>query len=174
MANAQSPRSGGSPKSLTPQRMKGQTGTSSITDKAKQAGDAATRSASALASEANEKVQSVLTQQGADMVEHLATSAKVAADSLQQNIPQLANLVRDASSRMEEVSRSIREQSLAELARRTSALARERPAVTFSAASALGFLMFRLLKASSPATSRETEFDAWDGSGRRGDTTHRL
>ena len=106
------------------------------------------------------------------MVEQLATSAKVAADSLEQNIPQLANLVRDAGNRMEEISRNMREQSVAELVQKTSAFARERPALTFGVASGLGFLMFRLFKASSPAASRQDE--SFDGTGRHRDAENQL
>jgi ElaB/YqjD/DUF883 family membrane-anchored ribosome-binding protein len=134
-------------------RAKAEATMATIAGAARQATDEAKRSAATLASEANEKVKSLVGQQvgvGADLVGHVAASAKKAADDLDRNAPQLAGLVRDASDRMERFSRDIQGQSFDELLRRTKAFARERPAVVFGAAATCGFLLFRLLKAGSP------------------------
>jgi len=127
--------------------------TSRITDTAQQAMDEVKRSGTALASEANERVKGLLDQQvtaGADLVSHVADSARMAADNLDQNVPQLASLVRDASQRIDEFSRQIRSQSAADLAHSVSDFARRRPAVVFGMGAALGFVAFRLLNASAP------------------------
>jgi ElaB/YqjD/DUF883 family membrane-anchored ribosome-binding protein len=137
---------------------------SKITDAAHQAVDEAKRSTSSFASDANEKVRGILDQQvaaGADIVSQVAESARIAAQNLDQNIPQLANLVRDASERIEEFSREIRSQSASELADTISQFARRRPAVVFGMAAACGFVAFRLLNASSstrrPSANRDFE-----------------
>jgi ElaB/YqjD/DUF883 family membrane-anchored ribosome-binding protein len=157
-------------------RTKAEDAMSTIGDVAKQAADEAKRSAATLASEANDKVKSILGQQvwaGADLVGHFAASAKVAADDLDRNAPQLAGLVRDASQRIEHFSQEIRGQSVDQLVRRTSDFARERPAVMFGAAAACGFFLFRLFKAGSGGTSRSSgsrsgEHDRRDGPGGSG------
>src|SRR5271167_1326002 len=87
---------------------------SRISDVAKDVADEAKRSATTLASEASEKVKTFMGQQvdvGAGLVGHVAASARVAADDLDRNAPQLAGLVRDVSRRMEQFSQEIRGQS---------------------------------------------------------------
>ena len=136
-----------------------------IADVAKQATDEAKRSATTLASEANEKVKSLVGQQvgvGVDLVGHVAASARKAADDLEPNAPQLAGLVRDASDRMERFSRDLQGQSFDQLLQRTTDFARERPAIVFGAAVTCGFLLFRLFKAGSPARSGTPE-GGWQG-----------
>jgi len=137
---------------------------SKLSDVAQHAVDEAKRSTNSLASDANEKVRGILDQQvaaGAEIVSHVAESARIAAQNLDQNVPQLANLVRDASDRIEEFSREIRSQSASELAHNISQFARRRPAVVFGMAAACGFVAFRLLNASSssrrPSANRDFE-----------------
>jgi ElaB/YqjD/DUF883 family membrane-anchored ribosome-binding protein len=140
-------------------RAKTEDAMSKMGDMAKQATDEAKRSAATLASEANDKVKTLLGQQkgaGADLVGHVAASARVAADDLDRNAPQLAGLIRDASRSMERFSQDIRGQSVDQLVRKASDFTRERPAVTFGAAAACGFFLFRLFKAGSARTSRLT------------------
>jgi ElaB/YqjD/DUF883 family membrane-anchored ribosome-binding protein len=148
------PESSGEPASPQSElRSKAEETMATIAGAARQATDEAKRSATTLASEANEKVKSLVGQQvgaGADLVGHVAASARRAADDLDRNAPQLAGLVREASDRMERFSRDIQGQSFEELLQRTTAFARERPAVVFGAAATCGFLLFRLFKAGSP------------------------
>jgi ElaB/YqjD/DUF883 family membrane-anchored ribosome-binding protein len=130
---------------------------SKITDAAQQAAEEAKRSATTLAAEANEKVKSLLTEQvgvGADLIRHVAASAKVAAKNLEQNAPQLASLVRGASERVDEFSRELRGKTIEQIVRRTSDFARERPAVMFGAAATCGFFLYRLFKAGSHGRPR--------------------
>jgi ABC-type transporter Mla subunit MlaD len=46
---------------------------------------------------------------GADMVEQVVESARAAAESLDQNAPQFAGLVRNAADRAEEFSQDLRD-----------------------------------------------------------------
>jgi ElaB/YqjD/DUF883 family membrane-anchored ribosome-binding protein len=139
-------------------RAKAEGAMSKITEGAQQAAEEAKRSATTLAAEANDKVKSLLTEQvgvGADLIGHVAASAKVAAESLEQHAPQLASLVRGASERVDEFSREIRGQTIEQIARRTSDFARARPAVMFGAAATCGFFLYRLFKAGSYGRTRQ-------------------
>jgi ElaB/YqjD/DUF883 family membrane-anchored ribosome-binding protein len=130
-----------------------------IGDVAGEAAEEAKRSASTLAAEAGEKVKSMLNQQvgvGADMASHVVASARAAADSLDPNAPQLAELIRVAGNRVEQLAQEIRRQPIDELMRRTTDFARERPAVTFGAAALCGFALFRLLKAGADGATRSS------------------
>jgi len=127
---------------------------SKLAEVAQQAGNNAKQAASSLASEANQKAKGLLNQQfsaGADLAGHVAQSAKCAADSLDQNAPQLANLVRGAADKVEEFSRDMRGQSVEQLLRTASDFTRRQPAVVFGLASLAGFLLFRVLKATTPS-----------------------
>jgi hypothetical protein len=126
---------------------------SKLSEAASQAGTQAKEAAASLASEANQKAKGLLNQQvaaGADLVGHVADSAKTAADSLERSAPQLAGLVRGAADRIEDFSRDIRGQSVDELMKAASDFTRRQPAVVFGLASVAGFFLFRFLKSSPP------------------------
>jgi hypothetical protein len=128
-----------------------------VSEAAQQAGSEAKEAVSSLASEANRKAKGMLNQQvaaGADLVGHVADSAKTAADSLEQSAPQLAGLVRGAADRIEDFSRDIRGQSVDELIKAASDFTRRQPALVFGLASVAGFMLFRVLKSSPPGQSR--------------------
>ncbi len=91
---------------------------SKLGEAGQQVGRQAKEAATSLASEANEKFKGMMNDQvgaGADLVGHVAVSVRQAADSLDQNIPQLAGLVRDAADRIENFSDDIRDKSVDEL-----------------------------------------------------------
>ena len=144
--------------------------TSKLSDVAQQAGEQAKQTASSLANEANQKAMGFLNQQvvsGADLVSHMADSAKCAADNLQDKAPQLAELVLNAAGRVEEFSNQVRSKTVDELLRNASEVTRRQPALVFGCASLAGFFLFRLLKAKpdrSPqqyrATSRVDHYHA--------------
>ena len=130
---------------------------SKLADVAEQAGSQAKDAAAALASNANEKAKGFLNQQvtaGADLAENVAESVRYAADNLGQNAPQLADLVRGAAERVEEFSRDIRGQTVGDLVRTASDLTRRQPALVFGLASLAGFVLFRVLKSSSPSSAQ--------------------
>jgi ElaB/YqjD/DUF883 family membrane-anchored ribosome-binding protein len=100
---------------------------------------------------------------GAELVGQVASSTRRAADDLERNSPQISGLLRDASARMTEFSRTLHAKSVDELVETVSSYARRLPAMLFGAAAVVGFAVFRLLKAGSQ-----------EGPMRRGSNTDRL
>lgn len=126
---------------------------SKVADAARQAGDQAKQTASSLAADATKQAKGFLNMQvtaGADMVGHVVDSARIAAENLEQQAPQLAGLVRGAADRAEEFSRDLRGQTVEDLVRTASDLTRKQPALVFGLASLAGFLAFRVLKSRPP------------------------
>jgi ElaB/YqjD/DUF883 family membrane-anchored ribosome-binding protein len=152
-SNNQSSRSGHESQDV---RAKASEAVSKLADVAQQAGSQAKRTASSLASDANQKAKGFLNQQvasGAELAGHVADSARCAADNLDQNAPQLADLVRGAAKKVEEFSRDLQGQTVEDLVRTASDFTRRQPAVVFGLASLAGFLLFRVLKSDAPSSS---------------------
>ena len=138
--------------------------TSKLSEAAQQAGSLAKEGLSSLSSQATSTVKDVLNQQvnaGAELAGHVAESVKRAADNLDQNVPQLAGLVRGAAAKIEALSAEARNKSVDELFLDASGFARRRPALVFGAAAVVGFALFRVLKAGA---SNEAERRGQDGS----------
>jgi hypothetical protein len=145
---------------------------SKISDAARQASGQAKQAASSLASDATKQAKGLLNMQvtaGADMVDHVADSARAAAESLDLNAPQLAGLVRKAAERAEEFSQDLRDQTVEDLIRTASDFTRKQPALMFGLASLAGFLAFRVLKSSPPKSAVEHDpmNDRFDSINRR-------
>jgi hypothetical protein len=124
---------------------------SKLAQAVQQAGGQAKETATSLASEAAEKTKGLLNHQveaGADFVSDIAQAVNVAADSLDPNSPQLAELVRGLAQHVNEFSKNVRGQSVQELFETTSDFVRRNPALVFSAATACGFMLFRVIRAS--------------------------
>jgi ElaB/YqjD/DUF883 family membrane-anchored ribosome-binding protein len=167
--NSQPPRSGssgstsGRSHTATPsQDMRAEAGDAAakVADAAREAGGEAMQAASSLASDATEQAKGFFNMQvsaGADMVGHVAESARAAAESLDETAPQLAGLVRNVAERAEEFSQDLREQTVDDLIKRTSYFTRKQPALVFGLASLVGFLAFRVLKSSTPEFSWKPE-----------------
>ena len=154
-SNNQASRSGHQSQDV---RAKAGEAVSKLADVAQQAGSQAKHTASSLASDANQKAKGFLNQQvaaGADLVHHVADSARCAADNLDQSAPQLADLVRGAAKKVEEFSRDLRGQTVEDLVRTASDFTRRQPAVVFGFASLAGFLLFRVLKSNPPRSSED-------------------
>jgi hypothetical protein len=120
---------------------------------AQQATDAAKQAAVDTTSSVTHQVRDLLDRQvgtGADMVGHFASSAKLAADDLDKNAPQLAGFVRLFAERVESYSDDLRDQTVDQLLRSGSDFTRRQPALVFGLAALAGFFAFRTLK-SSPA-----------------------
>jgi hypothetical protein len=115
--NSQPPRSGssGSSSTATPSqdmRAKAGEGAAKVADAPREAGGHAKQAASSLVSDATDRTKGFLNIQvtaGADMVGHVAESARAAAESLDQNAPRLAGLVRIVAERAEEFSQDLRQ-----------------------------------------------------------------
>jgi hypothetical protein len=152
---------------------------SKVADAARQAGDQAKQTASSLASDATKQAKGFLNMQvtaGADMVDHVVDSARIAAENLEQQAPQLAGLVRSVADRAEEFSQDLRGQTVEGLVRTASDFTRKQPALVFGLASLAGFLAFRVLK-SRPAEEsadqyRGTKRFERSGGARRGGQFH--
>src|SRR5258708_21774804 len=150
-SNAQSSRSGHESRDV---RAKAGEAVSKLADVAQQAGSQAKQTASSLASDANQKAKGFLNQQvasGADLAGHVADSARCAADTLDQNAPQLSDLLRGAAKKVEEFSRDLQGQTVDDLMRTASDFTRWQPAVVFGLASLAGFLLLRVLKSNPPS-----------------------
>jgi hypothetical protein len=138
-----------------------------LSSAAQEAKRQAREAAGSLASQATEQVRDLADRQvgaGADLVAQIAESFRSAADSLEQGVPQLAGLARDAADRIDEFSESVRERSAVDLARMTAEFARRRPALLFGAAAIGGFLLVRLFTAPTETADDfdDDDFDAWD------------
>jgi hypothetical protein len=96
----------------------------------------------------------------------MADSVRSAADSLDERVPQLAQLARGTADRIEDFSESIRDQSAAELFQSAADFARRRPSVLFGATAAIGFLLYRLATVAPVQdydTFEEVDWEDWEG-----------
>jgi hypothetical protein len=115
-----------------------------------------------------EQVQDALDQQvtrGARVITNIAHSAKRAADELETDAPQIADLVRGMAARVEEYSRNLEDQSISEIYQAASHFTRRQPAPVFGAAALAGFFMLRALRSSQTNSSSGTRTSG----SRRGD-----
>jgi ElaB/YqjD/DUF883 family membrane-anchored ribosome-binding protein len=122
---------------------------SKVSEAAQQAGSHVKEAATSLATKANEKAKGLIDQQvasGADFLGYIGSSARVAADTLHPDAPQLAGLVRGMASSVTDLSDTMRGQSLEALLETASDYVRQNPALVFSAAAACGFALARLLQ----------------------------
>jgi ElaB/YqjD/DUF883 family membrane-anchored ribosome-binding protein len=129
---------------------------SKVSEAAQQAGSHVMEAATSLATEAGEKAKGFVGQQvasGADFLGYIGRSARVAADTLHPNAPQLAGFVRGMATSVTDLSDTVREQSPEALLETASDYVRQNPALVFSAAAACGFALARLLQGG-----------AWNGS----------
>jgi len=90
---------------------------------------------------------------GADFLGYVGHSARVAADALHPDAPQLAGFVRGVATSVSDLSDTVRGQSPEELLETASDYVRNNPALVLSAAAACGFALARLLQGG-----------AWNGS----------
>jgi len=122
---------------------------SKVSETAQQAGNHVKEAATSLATEAGEKAKGFIDQQvasGADFLGYIGHSAKVAADTLDPDAPQLAGLVRGMATSVTDLSDTMRGQSPEALLETASDYVRQNPALVFSAAAACGFALARLLQ----------------------------
>jgi hypothetical protein len=108
----------------------------------------ATESGSTISSQ----VQGVLDQQvvkGAKVMSNVANSARRAADELETDTPQLADLMRGMADRLQGYSRNLENQSVTDIYQTASDFTRRQPAVVFGLAALAGFFALRTFKSSS-------------------------
>jgi hypothetical protein len=113
------------------------------------------QSGSGFAQTATRKVEDVLTNQkamGADYIASLAQAAERAANEFDNELPQAAQYIRQASHTMSGVADQIREREVRDLLGEVTDFARRQPTLVFGGAMLLGFAALRFLKSSAPST----------------------
>jgi ABC-type transporter Mla subunit MlaD len=151
--STESTRAGGSASERMSRAAKDATSTASAfaeetTGKVKQA-------ASDTAESLTGEVKELLNRQvggGADMLGHLARSARSAADDLEHDSPQIAGLARSLASQVDRYAGGLRDQSIDEIWRTAADFTRRQPALVFGLAALAGFFALRTVK-SSPSIS---------------------
>jgi hypothetical protein len=119
-------------------------------DQASQFGDTARD----VASSAKDKVESAVTEQksvGADYIGSIAQAASRAANEFENDLPQAAHYIRQASEQIQGVADTVRERDMRELVGEVQDFARRQPTLFFGGAVVLGFAALRFLKSSAPS-----------------------
>lgn len=154
----------------------------SIADQAKGAADTVGAEASSLATEAKaavndlgdrakqgvldaaEHVRGFAEEQkvaGADLFKGYAGSINRAADSLNEEMPMVANFARKAAGEIEHLADSVKDRDLADLVGVVHDYARRQPAVFLGATALAGFVVARFLSTSAQKRSREANVGEW-------------
>ena len=105
------------------------------------------------AQNATRKVEDVLSNQkavGADYLASLAQAADRAAGQFDQDLPQAAQYIRQASQTVNGMADTIRDREIHELVHDLTDFARRQPTLVFGGAMLLGFAALRFLKSSAP------------------------
>jgi hypothetical protein len=126
-------------------------------DNAAQMGDAARD----LAGSAKDKVEEAVTQRksvGADYIGSLAQATGQAAQAFDNDLPQAAQYIRQASKQIQGVADTVRERDVRELVGEVQDFARKQPTLFFGGAVILGFAALRFIKSTPPKPS--AAFDA--------------
>ena len=121
-------------------------------DHAAQLGDAARD----FAGNAKDKVGEAVTQRkslGADYIGSLAQATGQAAHAFDNDLPQAAQYIRQASEKIQGVADTVRERDVRELVGEVQNFARAQPSLFFGGAVILGFAALRFLKSAPPASS---------------------
>jgi len=119
-------------------------------DAASKAKDAASETAATVAGQVKELLDRQVGS-GADVVGHVAGAVKRAAQELDRDVPQLAELVRTAAGQIDGYADGLRGQSVEQLVRAASDFTRRQPAMVFGLAAVAGFFALRVLK-STPSS----------------------
>jgi ElaB/YqjD/DUF883 family membrane-anchored ribosome-binding protein len=130
----------------------GKDAASDMTGKAQDAAQQLKSSAASLAREGSERLADVLSKQlstGASLVEDATESLRSAAAELDQTLPPVAFLLRNAASRGDDIAELIRTKSLGELLEEGSDYARRNPLLIFGVAAGVGMLLSRFAKSTA-------------------------
>jgi ElaB/YqjD/DUF883 family membrane-anchored ribosome-binding protein len=90
----------------------------------------------------------------AERLRELAHAINLAADEMQDELPQVAGYVRDAAAKIDNLSTLIRERSIEELVHDANDFARANAPTFFGLSLAAGFGLARFLKSSAPVASQ--------------------
>jgi len=91
---------------------------------------------------------------GAERVDEMAKAVHGAADELGKQMPQAAELVHAAASRLEQGAEAVRERNLRDLMGTFSDMGRREPLALFGGAVVAGFAISRFLKSSFNSSHR--------------------
>jgi len=91
---------------------------------------------------------------GADVMNQVASSVRLAADDLDDNVPQVAGVVRTLADKVDSYGGKLREQSIEQMFGSASALTRRQPGLVFGLAAVAGFLVFRTFSV-APRSSKQ-------------------
>jgi len=91
---------------------------------------------------------------GADRVDEMAKAVHGAADELGKQMPQAAELVHAAASRIEQGAEAVRERNLGDLMGTINDMGRREPLALLGGAVVAGFAISRFLKSSSSGSHR--------------------
>jgi hypothetical protein len=89
---------------------------------------------------------------GADMLCHVARSARHAAEDLEHDSPQVAGLARTLATQVDRYADGLRDQSIDEIWQSAADFTRRQPALVFGLAALAGFFALRTVK-STPSIS---------------------
>lgn len=93
-------------------------------------------------------------ESGANRADEIAKAVHSAADELGKQMPQAAELVHAAASRLEQGAKAVRDRDLRDLVGTFSDMARKQPLALFGGAIVAGFAMSRFAKSSSTNSGR--------------------
>src|SRR5215510_7842654 len=125
---------------------------SAASSRAEEAAGKVKQAASETADTVTGEVKELLNRQvggGADMLCHVARSARHAAADLEQDSPQIAGLARSLASQVDRYADGLRDQSIDEIWRTAADFTRRQPALVFGLAALVGFFALRTVKSSS-------------------------
>jgi gas vesicle protein len=138
----------------------GRTSTDTAYSKASAMAGEATQQVKQAAAEATDtvtgEVKGLLNRQleaGVETLGGLARSVKRAAQDLEQDSPQTANLVRTVASRVDGFADGLRSQSIEDLWNSAASFTRRQPALVFGLAALAGFFVLRTVKSSPTVDS---------------------
>lgn len=135
--------------------------TEDITKAAKDNAAQLSNSAKEFASATKDKVGEAVTERksfAADYVGSIAQATQQAAAAFDNDLPQAARYIRQASEQIQGVAVNVREKDVRELVGDVQEFARHQPTLFFGGAVVLGFAALRFLKSTPP--KRATSFDA--------------
>jgi hypothetical protein len=99
---------------------------------------------------------------GAEVMGQFASSARRAAEDLDQGAPQIAGLVRALAERTEGYANDLRNQSVDQLVRAASDFTRRQPALVFGLAALAGFFACRAFKAAPSSVASPSIQPSYD------------
>jgi hypothetical protein len=118
---------------------------------AEDAGGKVKQAASDTAATLTGEVKEILNRQvggGADMLGNVARSVRRAAEDIERDSPQIADLARTLATRVDGYARDLRDQSVEQIWQTTKDFTRRQPAVVFGLAALAGFFALRIVKSS--------------------------